>query len=154
MNGKNGRIDMKIDKFKKQIKRIGIPFKLIEERYDSDHRYSIIGLEEFIQQQKTSADAINHLCSWKATPEGHNWWDQRDEALQALYNTTTLRRTRILKTVGDALGYDTSSISKEGYYDFYKISKNEIRVGCTVFSKPFLVKCFNILLDDLGYELK
>jgi len=143
---------MRLSKFKKDIARFGVPYKLIEERFDSDPM-GCDTLGYLIEKNENSCGVILGLCSWVRTEEGNDWWDSVFTVLER-YDGPKSDRVLYLKIIGQALGYDTRGISKGILpYNICKISRSQTKIGCCIFDNSMLNHCFNVLLDELGYEL-
>jgi hypothetical protein len=76
---------MKISHFKKDLAKIGVPYKLVRERFDQRYNgYS--SLRELILNRNSSFSVISSLCRWRDTPEGFDYWATTANLLDRLNN--------------------------------------------------------------------
>lgn len=88
---------MKLEEFKKELAKTGVPYDLVVSRFDPEFG-GCDTLEGIVLSNYSFTDIIHSLCEWEGTPEGFDFWcDVANERVpESRVNTlpTTLPTTR------------------------------------------------------------
>lgn len=118
---------MKLSDFKKDLKAVGVTYRLVRARTESKN------LEIIVEECVLSHEVVDGAFAWSNTPEGFGFWDDISTKLTSL-----------------------CTVAKEGSicdYSIEKSGKNWI-VGCQTITPKQRLKLFKLLADDLGYKLE
>ena len=122
---------MKLVDFKKQLKKTGVPYSLIEERFDPGFNGSAT-LSNAIRRSRPFSRCLANLFRWGSTPEGFYFWDKVSEG----------KRVEHLAEAGEYVEYP---IFREG---------RNLQVGCQTITPKQQLAMFKLLGKQLGYEIE
>ena len=118
---------MKLNEFKRLLKRAGATW----EQFESSYKHPL-EISDYIGQYKTFRSIICNGLAWHRTPEGFPFWFE----VSAFYISIVAKEGEVV---------DTCKILSEG-----KVWK----IGCQTISRKQMRKAFRLLADELGYEIQ
>ena len=89
---------MEMKEFKKELKKTGVPFSLVVERFTPDFDNSgAETLKELVKSRYNFHDVIVNLCMWDDSPEDWDFWDDVSDRVEIL---------KQFKVLANVLGYE------------------------------------------------